>query len=175
MRYEYAVILCFDLEFSNLVKKLWEKFGYDGLEPHITLGDFTNIDRDEFINDLYNFIFNRSSFSINFSSISCFPKNHTIVINPIMTKELWNLHQNFHSKFSNYTHNNDSFYLPNKWIPHCTLKSKVKEEDLNEIMEYCIKNYSFEKATVEKIKLIEFKFVDNILQERCVLKTIDLN
>lgn len=60
-----------------------------------------------------------------------------------MKSELWELHQRFHYEFREYLHNNDSFYLPSKWIPHCTLKSGVKEENLSDVFTYCINNYNY--------------------------------
>lgn len=160
MKTEYAVILCFDAVFAEEVKRIWNHLNYNATQPHITLADFNQIDLNSFEQDFNTFFQDFQSFEVNFSSVGFFPKTTTVYLAPTITNTLWNLHQAFHDKFSKYDISPQSYYIPNHWVPHCTLKSKLASDHIQKAVNYCINQITIKKALVNRVKLIELTIDD---------------
>lgn len=137
---DYGVILYFDDRNSNYIDNLRNKV-YDnrvnshtidsGIRPHITLASFECENISEFIDNLKDFLKNEKSFKVNFSSIGIFPFGKKVVyLSPVLDSNLSGIHQRFYESFDSEDLNYTVHYLPDNWVPHCTIASRL---DFNEV------------------------------------------
>ncbi|EEL50952.1 MULTISPECIES: 2'-5' RNA ligase family protein [Bacillus cereus group] len=154
----YAVIATFDERFSKHVKAIGKElkdFGHNGdLEPHITLADYHTLDLKTYGEKLEKFTENIECFPVEFASVGTFPTNGTIFLAPTITGRLLELHQSFHNHFKDFHDHPHSYYVPEKWVPHCTIANRLEQEQFVRVMETVYKNFSAQKATIESLKLI---------------------
>lgn len=57
--------------------------------------------------------------------------------------------------FKEFNENKNSFYLPGKWSPHCTIASRLDENKMIQAFRYCKSNIIKIDATISEIALIE--------------------
>ncbi|WP_459501123.1 2'-5' RNA ligase family protein [Bacillus sp. C1] len=169
----YAVIATFDEEFSKQVQKIWKGLAdivhNEDLEPHITLADYHTLDMKTYGEKLGDFTEDRGCFPVEFSSVGTFPTNGTIFFAPTVTRRLLELHQSFHNHFADFHDQPQSYYVPNKWVPHCTIANHLEREAFIRVMEFVYKNFSVQKATVKSLKLIRLKYENSNLISCSVL------
>ncbi|PFK31640.1 hypothetical protein COI93_20635 [Bacillus cereus] len=158
----YAVIATFDERFSKHVKAIGKElkdFGHNGdLEPHITLADYDTLDLKTYGEKLEKFTENIECFPVEFSSVGTFPTNGTIFLAPTITRGLLELHQSFHNHFKDFHNQPHSYYVPEKWVPHCTIANRLEQEPFVRVIEIVYKNFSVQKATIESLKLIRVNY-----------------
>ncbi|MCI0764335.1 2'-5' RNA ligase family protein [Bacillus sp. TL12] len=155
----YAVIATFDERFSKHVKEIREErinIGHnEDLEPHITLADYHTLDLKLYGEKLEKFTEHIECFPVEFSSVGTFPTNGTIFLAPIVTGRLLELHQSFHNHFTDFHDQPQSYYVPEKWVPHCTIANRLDKEQFIRVMEFVYKDLSAQKAVVKSLKLIK--------------------
>ena len=62
--------------------------------------------------------------AVTFPSVGIFPTNGTVFLAPTVTNELLKLHHSYHDYFKTF-HNPNSYYVPGKWVPHCTIANRL--------------------------------------------------
>lgn len=158
----YAVIATFDEIFSKYVKEIREDridIGHnEDLEPHITLANYHTLDLKLYGEKLEKFTEHIECFPVEFSSAGTFPTNGTIFLAPIVTGRLLELHQSFHNHFADFHDQSQSYYVPEKWVPHCTIANRLDKEQFICVMEFVYKDFSAQKAVVESLKLIKVNY-----------------
>lgn len=163
----YAVIATFNEEATKRVKEIWgnlELFtavDLEGLEPHITLADYYHLDEAAYLQKLEKFTKRSNSFSIVFSSIGTFPSNGTVFLAPVVTKELQEVHRSFHEYFEEFLDYEQSYYVPDKWVPHCTIANRLDEHKFLRVIEYMYGEFCVEQASLKAIKVIKIIYEDN--------------
>ena len=98
-------------------------------QPHISLAVFDKplkgalASRSSARENLAEFARATKPFSLVLSSVGIFPGEETDVVylGPVTTAELLELHTSFHHLFHDAEASCSEFYLPGKWVPHCTL------------------------------------------------------
>ena len=98
---------------------------------------------------------------ISLSILGTFIGTGTLFIAPTLSNELISFHVNHHNHFIEFNKNKNSFYLPGKWSPHCTIASRLDENKMIQAFRYCKSNITKIDATISEIALIEIKFDDN--------------
>ncbi|MDZ5607678.1 2'-5' RNA ligase family protein [Bacillus pseudomycoides] len=158
----YAVIATFDENFSKYVKgigvELTDVAHIEDLDPHITLADYHTLDLKTYGEKLEKYTKNIECFPIEFSSIGTFPTNGTIFLAPTITRRLLKLHQSFHNHFAGFHDHPQSYYVPEKWVPHCTIANRLKREEFIRGMEFVYKGFNIQTAVVESLKLIKVNY-----------------
>lgn len=97
----------------------------------------------------------RPSIDVSLSVLGTFLNSGTLFVVPTQTKQLLDFHNNHHEYFKLYNDEPNSFYLPNKWIPHCTIANRLSQDKLVEAFNYCSKNIDIVKAQISEIVLIK--------------------
>ncbi|PEY34656.1 hypothetical protein CN354_17170 [Bacillus cereus] len=158
----YAVIATFDKKFSKHVKEIREGLTdivHNGdLEPHITLADYHTLDLKTYRAKLERFTENIGCFPVSFSSVGTFPTNGTIFLAPTVTKGLLEVHHSFHNHFKDFQDQPHSYYVPEKWVPHCTIANRLEREQFVRVMEFVYKEFRVQTAVVESLKLIRVNY-----------------
>ncbi|MGF2616536.1 2'-5' RNA ligase family protein [Rossellomorea vietnamensis] len=161
----YWIVALFDEETEKKIKQIWKELSEESLSfygeeikngrPHVTLASYEDIDKKKFIrkmNDLYS---NKKEIEICFNTLGSFLNYGTLFFSPTVTKELMDLHASHYEFFKANNDKANSLYMPDKWIPHCTLANKLPEEELAAAFQYCLKRNESLTGKITAIGLIE--------------------
>ncbi|MDA1676058.1 2'-5' RNA ligase family protein [Bacillus cereus group sp. TH152-1LC] len=155
----YAIIATFDRVFTNKIIELQNEITniigtnqLAGVEPHITLADYHELDVHLCKGKLEEFVAVQENMAeVTFPSVGTFPTNGTIFLAPTITDELLKLHHSYHDYLNSY-------YVPGKWVPHCTIANKLHVNQFLIAMEYIYGKFNYATASIEKLKLIKVNY-----------------
>ncbi|MBZ9635168.1 2'-5' RNA ligase family protein [Clostridium sp. FP1] len=162
----YAVELYFDKKTEEKIMRLPNGIAKKGISkrylewktrPHITLGLFNNIDFENCDKLLDKLTKQISSFPTHLSSIGVFNNSKCIFLSPVVTRELFELHREFHNTFSFCDHSGYEYYLPDSWVPHCAVMLG-DSDDANALcasVKYVIENYEVIHGFFCEISFVE--------------------
>ncbi|NWK69829.1 2'-5' RNA ligase family protein [Bacillus paramycoides] len=168
----YGVIAKFDEKTEQIIKDIWRELREKSISfyvdevvnrvPHITLASYNEIDKNEFIEQIDKFYDDKVGFEITFNSIGSFLHSGTLFLSPTINRQLLEFHSNHHKNFIKYNDNPNSLYLPDKWLPHCTLANRLTPEKLSEAFTYCLKRNDTIKGMIEEIAILEIVCKNNV-------------
>ncbi|ERI89664.1 hypothetical protein HMPREF1982_04529 [Clostridiales bacterium oral taxon 876 str. F0540] len=163
----YAVAALFDNETEKCIKDLWKSLSDKGISnygqevknrrAHITIADYNNLDKNSFESLLEEVYRDKAEVEISLSIIGTFIKSGTLFVSAPITKELHEFHKNYHYNFAKFNDDSNSLYLPGKWVPHCTIASRLNNKNMLRAFEYCTKELSVIKGSITEIALLEFQ------------------
>ena len=169
--YAYAFVGYLDYETETYFRKTWNdlsennitQYGVEtkGKRPHITIADYDNLDKDKFIDLLNKFYNDKSKIAISLNMLGTFIDTGTLFLAPILSRELFNFHYNHHDYFKLFNENKNSYYLPNKWTPHCTIASRLNEDNMIQAFKYCENNLNKIHGNLNEIALIGIELNDD--------------
>ena len=164
---DYAILLHFDKNSEAIIIEFWKeavKCGGDSylldsvLRPHITLAIFEDTDIQLFCSKLEVFAKNINTFSLKLGSIGTFASSQGVLyLSPIMTEELFELHKEFYKFFEGALEGINSYYVPNNWVPHCSLSINNTTETFISIMKSAIESFEPLDIQIKEISIIESK------------------
>ncbi|MFJ6188945.1 2'-5' RNA ligase family protein [Bacillus thuringiensis] len=182
----YAIIATFDRVFTNKITELQNELTnimgtnqLAGVEPHITIADYNELDVHLYTEKLGEFVAIQENMdAVTFPSVGTFPTNGTIFLAPTVTDELLKLHHSYHDYFKNFHDNPNSYYVPGKWVPHCTIANHLNSTQFLSAMEYIYENFDVTTASIEKLKLIKVNYengsaVSSSILAECNLKRME--
>ncbi|PGB04681.1 2'-5' RNA ligase family protein [Bacillus toyonensis] len=178
----YAIIATFDSVFTNKIIELQneltniiESNQLAGVEPHITLADYKGLDVNLYIEKLKEFVaIHENMAAVTFPSVGTFPTNGTIFLAPTTTDELLRLYQSYHDHFKTFHDNSNSYYVPGKWVPHCTIANYLNSTQFLSAMEYIYGNFDVITASIEKLKLIKVNYENGSAVSSSILAEYNL-
>ncbi|MDA1884733.1 2'-5' RNA ligase family protein [Bacillus cereus group sp. BY105LC] len=162
----YAIIATFDRVFTNKITELQNELtniiGTDQLaggETHITLADYNELNVHLYKEKLGEFVvMQENTDPVTFPSVGIFPTNGTVFLAPTVTDTLLNFHHSYHDYFNNFHDNPNSYYVPGKWVPHCTIANRLHTNQFLRVMEYIYEKFDHATASIEKLKLIKVNY-----------------
>lgn len=162
----YAIIATFDRVFTNKITELQNELTniigtnqLAGAEPHITLADYNELNVHLYKEKLGEFVAMQENMElVTFPSVGVFPTNGTVFLAPTVTDELLKFHHSYHDYFNNFHDNPNSYYVPGKWVPHCTIANRLHTNQFLSVMEYIYEKFDFAIASIEKLKLIKVNY-----------------
>lgn len=168
--YAYALVCFLDNETEQYIRKLWKglsennisKYGVESEDkrPHITIADYDTLNKEAFIDLMNKFYDDKVKVDITLNILGTFINSGTLFISPTLSNELLDFHKIHHEYFEVFNDNENSFYLPSRWIPHCTIASRLNEENMVSAFEFCSKELSTIKGKLSEIALIEVQYND---------------
>lgn len=183
--YEYAFIGYLDHEAEVYFKNLWRdlsdknitKYGIEtkGKRPHITIANYERLDKERFI-DLVDKIYDdKEKIDISLNMLGTFIDTGTLFIAPTLSIELSNLHRNHYGYFREFDNKKESLYIPGKWSPHCTIASRLSEENMVQAFKYCRNNINKISCKLSEIALVEIKLnADGSAEEDTIIYSKEL-
>lgn len=78
------------------------------------------------------------------------------------------LHRDYHECMADFLKEEWSYYLPNKWVPHCAIALEVSKQKVAEIIKEILKDFDQFQFSIETLGIVEFRPVRE-------LKTFSLN
>ncbi|EEK73687.1 MULTISPECIES: 2'-5' RNA ligase family protein [Bacillus] len=178
----YAIIATFDCVSTNKVRELQNELTniietneLAGVEPHITLADYKELDINLYTKRLEEFVaFQENISTVTFPSVGTFPTNGTIFLAPTITDELLRLHHSYHDYFKVFHDNLQSYYVPGKWVPHCTIANGLNLNQFLSVMECIYEKFDVTLASIEKLKLIKVNYEDGSAISSSILAECNL-
>jgi hypothetical protein len=126
------------------------------LRPHITIASYNaELNIEEFMSRFEGFYELKTKLQIKLSILGTFLKTGALFLTPVPSQEFMKLHNDHHIFFEKYRSNADSLYLPDNWIPHCTIANRLKEENLKEALVYCTNRIEIMNVHIVEISIIK--------------------
>jgi 2'-5' RNA ligase len=145
----YGFIAIFDEKTEQRIEDIWKgleenlisfyAFEVENRRPHITLACYNYISKNDFIKQMSDFYKDKPAIDVTFNTIGSFLNSGTLFYSPTVTKDLIEFHFNHHRHFEQFNDDPNSLYLPDNWIPHCTIANRLSSEKLSEAFNYCSK------------------------------------
>jgi 2'-5' RNA ligase len=161
----YGVIALFDEKSEQFIKDIWRNLRDLGISnyayevedrrPHLTLASYTNLDLEAFKKKMNRVYENQRVLPVTFSSIGSFIGSGTLFFSPTITKNLMDFHLQYHLQLEGFTNDPDSIYLPDKWIPHCTIANRLSPRKLSEAFHFCSYKGEAFSAFIQEVALID--------------------
>ncbi|WP_433750828.1 2'-5' RNA ligase family protein [Falsibacillus pallidus] len=161
----YGLIALFDNITEQFIKNIWSglkenfisSYAYEveDRRPHITIASYNHLDVDKFISQINAKYKSQPAIDIKLSTLGSFLNSGTLFLAPTITRDLNEFHSKHHTHFQVFNDNPNSIYLPNHWIPHCTLANRLSPQKLTEAFSFCSKLCSERHGKITEIALID--------------------
>jgi 2'-5' RNA ligase len=133
---EKVARLCQDLADSGISRAYVD---IEELRPHVSLSAFRT-HRDE---SQVRQAFEQSSLppgplDVRFEVIGTFPASGVVFLALTATRPLLDAHENLHRSLKAFSDfEPEPFYLPGRWVPHCTVAIDLDPEQIPKAIEFC--------------------------------------
>lgn len=161
----YGFIATFDENSEQMVKDVWGNLKENSISnyayevenriPHITLASYNDLNKLDFIKQMEVIYENMLTIDITFNMIGTFLNSGALFLAPTITHELLEFHSNHHRHFEQFKDDSNSLYLPNNWIPHCTLANRLSTDKLSKAFNYCSKRTNTIYGQIKEVALID--------------------
>jgi hypothetical protein len=161
----YAIELYFDPATEKTIRDFWDVLAAAGIpsplipaghRPHLTLAIYEGFDLERAGDDFLRFAGTVPPLRLTLPSIGIFPTQEGVLyigVTPLVS--LLDLHRRCHELLSPYTTGPREYYLPGRWVPHCTLTNNLSIEDIARGVPLCCQLGLPLIATVEEIGICE--------------------
>lgn len=135
---QYAIELYFDPATEQKLRQLCEHLAEEKIStkflewktrPHLTLACFNDVDEDECIERPKAFAESHSPMSAWLGSVGMFTDSKTIFASPVMTSAMYQFQRELHECMQGFDTKGWEWYLPERWVPHCTIALTGEEEE----------------------------------------------
>lgn len=168
----YAVEMFFDKASEDKIKSYFKRLHDLNLSkilyelnsrPHISLAVYNEINLQKFQKEFIQFIENRESMKLSFESLGIFPTQPGVVyLAPSLNNELWEFHREYHEYMDKYIKNEWTYYLPNRWVPHCAIAVDVPKQSVSKIIDEILNDFHQFDFHIEEIGIVKFRPVEEI-------------
>lgn len=127
---KYAIELYFDNATEKALDALARRVADEGIStaflawqtrPHLTLACLNDVDEPACIARLEAFAKTHPPLPAHIGSVGMFPDTQTIFATPIMSPAMYAFHAELHDRLRGFDTTGWEWYLPGRWVPHCTL------------------------------------------------------
>lgn len=164
----FSIELHFDQKSNLIIRNMWKKLRernvsdymdkYGGF-PHVSLAIFDDIDVLSVVKLIEEVVENENMFTVKMSSLGIFPSNESVLfLSPVASATLINLHSKLHMLIKDIE-SKWEYYLPDLWVPHCTLGMNIHKSKLNNAIDVITEDYVPLEVIIESIQLVEFNSV----------------
>ncbi|GFZ75865.1 hypothetical protein GCM10008018_21420 [Paenibacillus marchantiophytorum] len=168
----YGVVAHFDSNTELYIKQIWKELSDKAVSkyseevqdrrPHITIAGYdSGLNIERFIAEFDSFYESKKQISITLSSLGTFLNSGALYLAPVPSKEFLEFHDNHHHYFQIYQASAEIQYLPNNWIPHCTIANRLNEAKLKEAIVYCTKRIEPLTTAIVEISVIKAIYENN--------------
>lgn len=161
----YGVVAHFDKQTEQRIKDIWRELSdlsistyaeeVPNRRPHITLASYNHLKIDEYVILFKSFYASKYRLSLSLNSLGTFMSSGLLFFAPTPSIQLLNFHKEHHDYFQSFEDNPDSLYLPEKWVPHCTIANRLSIDKLKEAIEYCTNRMKSIEGIITEITIIK--------------------
>lgn len=170
----YAVELFFDQEMEKAILAFRESIYQMGItpvlgklndRPHVSLAVFGDENIEKLIAITSSFIKGQKQFTVQLDTFGAFPTNSNVLyLLPVPTLKLLTLHKNYHTLLRKEKIHSSRYYLPNQWVPHCTLEFEISDEQLDLALQLCKRHFSPIRGWFTSLGVIAFRPIDYLAE-----------
>ncbi|KAF0112266.1 MAG: hypothetical protein FD147_327 [Chloroflexi bacterium] len=170
----YAIELYFDPQMEERVLAFREsiyKLGIDpvlgkmGDKPHVSLAVFSKAEPENLKQVAFAFSQRLKRFPVQLDAIGTFPTiDNVLFLTPIPTVQLLKTHEDFHRMLKKVNLNPSPYYLPNRWVPHCTLEFNLPDEQLNLAVHLCKQHFTPIRGWFAELGVIAFRPIEYLVE-----------
>jgi len=160
---DYAVTLEFDKETENKIQEMIDEVakvtGCDYMKqskvpPHVTVSALVSDNEEALLSEMESIAKSTNKDFIWFANIGVF-NPYVIYLGPVMNEFLQNTCKMVNERLLKYAEvGNRGRYLPNQWVPHAAIASKLTPEALKEAFSIAQEKFDAFGATAERITLV---------------------
>jgi len=161
----YGLIALFDEKTEQIIKDIWKELKEQSISfyayevedriPHITLASYNDLNQSFFTQQMDDYYDGTQAIDITFNTIGSFLNSGALFLSPTVTKDLIELHTNHHKNFDQFNDDPDSLYIPNRWIPHCTIANRLSPVKLSKAFDYCSQRNATISGQIKEVALID--------------------
>ncbi|WP_114166855.1 2'-5' RNA ligase family protein [Exiguobacterium sp. TNDT2] len=161
----YGMIALFDEQTEKRIQEVWEGLKQEGItsyayevsnrQPHITLASYSSLNVEAYIELMDSYYQSKEVINLTFSTLGTFIQSSALFLSPTISSGLRSLHLEHHRIFGEFNDNAESLYLPDSWIPHCTLANRLSKEKMEDAFEYCTDIVKPIAGKIVEVALIE--------------------
>ena len=163
----FAVELYFDRTTEAAVRMLRQAVYASGItpfvdalgdRPHVSLAAFHDLDVAVTVPILQAFAAEVPPFRVSLSAVGFFPTAEGVVfLVPVPTQTLLAAHTRLYQSLEHAGMRTLPYYLPDNWVPHCTVEMQVGSDLLPGVVEACRKAWTPIAGEFVEVGLIEFR------------------
>ncbi|MCE7987304.1 MAG: 2'-5' RNA ligase family protein [Caldilinea sp. CFX5] len=169
----FAVHLFFDKEIEQRIIDVWQTLAVSDIapymyhsnnRPHLTLAIFKQVDVTAAIEQLQHFAQTIPPFPVTLSHFGLFHSTEGVIfVAPTVTAHLLEVHRQLHQHDSHFGQDSLSYYLPDRWVPHCSLALGVTPEKKLKAVELVHQLPLPLQGQIAQVGLIEFRPVKHLV------------
>ena len=126
-------------------------------KPHISIAVYKDsLSAQKLMEKLTSFRVDRFKLMLTYVGFFCSDYN-TIFLCPTITQRLLRLHDHFHSEFIDFKDDLIDYYLPNNWIPHCTISEETNNEDFFKNIRSIKEKFKPIEIEIDRIAFVKFR------------------
>ena len=163
----YAIELYFDAQTEKKILVFRESIYQLGVtpvlgklddRPHISLAVFGQQDPQKLIDIAASFSPLKTPLPVRLEAVGAFPTDSNVVfLLPVPSFELLKIHQDFHEILEKEKVHSSHYYLPDHWVPHCTIESALSDDQLNLAIQLCKKLFTPITGCLTAVGVIAFR------------------
>jgi len=136
-----------------------------GDRPHVSLAVFGDVEIEQVIKVTSAFAPLCKQLPAQLDAFGAFPTASNVVfLLPVPSQPLLELHKQFHEMLQKEHILSSHYYLPDQWVPHCTLEFELPEDQFNLALELCKKHFAPIRGTYSSIGVIAFRPIDYLAE-----------
>lgn len=160
----FALELELDAEAGRVVRGLWHALSEigvtwmaeSGATPHVSLAIWETIDRPRFEAELAHFAAETGPVAVTFDGVGTFPGG-AVFLRLAPNTTLAEMQRQVHARFAALGRSPWQYYLPETWVPHCTLAMEFPRERAPDALAIA-KRVSLPIAgRLESVGIVEFR------------------
>lgn len=162
----FGVIMLLDDSTSFIVRQaqqaiidatITQEIGRTDIPPHITLAVSEKLDVSLLKRQLEDIAAGLPILNISFTKMNTFPTEPAVLyLAPVVTRELIHLHFRVHRMFSECANALWEYYLPDRWVPHCTIAEKLPTSLVEQARDLCQSIELPLEGKLDQMALVEF-------------------
>lgn len=172
----FAIELFFDRDGENRIQALWQKLAESRVSsflldlwarPHLSLAVFDEADPGRLKPAIQEFAAAHAPLELQFCSVGAFPGDPAVVfIQPVITRELLDMHERFHAILPGCGVESHLLYSPGKWMPHCSVAQDLARGSIGRAVELVHAAFPLGTARCVELGLIEYRPVRELFRFR---------
>ncbi len=168
----FAIELLFDAKTDRAVRRLGHLLEHKkiptilsarGASPHVTLAVFDQFNQGRLLPRMARLARRFNPIPFDLASLGNFPgKERALFLAPVVTPNLLKLHNLLHISLKGLMKGALSYYIPGRWVPHCTLGMGLTPKELNRAFDFLQKVPYAQKGLYNRLALAEYHPVKEI-------------
>lgn len=126
-----------------------------GDRPHISLAVFSQPPPEDLQSRIKSLALQYAAFSVRLNGVGSFPA--VVFLRPEILPKLIKMHGELHRALKELGVQSHAYYLPEKWVPHCTMAQDVEAQDMSRAMEAANKHFKPLTGEIREIGMVHFR------------------